>query len=319
MQSVLARHKIAGAQNKGTELMMRIYILLLSLAISCIAIPAGAQTHPIERQLFEFNDGGESIYYMVELDRASNPDSIIFFYGGSGCISWRDYLPVFSEEIGIDARYLALNKRNVDDSGRQLDKCGDKFHETDNLRQWMSDYMEFISTTLKNLPVKPRNVVLVGISEGGMVAARVARARSDITHLIVIGDGGWSMRENLGVLMGPEAVSREWPKIASDPSSIEKSWLGNTYRYWFDVMDYSPIGDYLALEIPVLIAIGERDKSVPSASALDVQKSATASGKKNIGVVVYPGADHLLRAGDFSYRAEFLRQAGKGVQEGISP
>ncbi len=81
----------------------------------------------------------------------------------------------------------------------------------------------------------------------------------------------------------------------------------------------SPIGDYLALEIPVLIAIGERDKSVPSASALDVQKSATASGKKNIGVVVYPGADHLLRAGDFSYRAEFLRQAGKGVQEGISP
>lgn len=293
--------------------------MFLAIAIFCIAASVSAQIPSATGKVFRFNDGGESIYYLREPTHGKNPDSIFFFYGGSGCISWRDYLPVFSEEIGINARYLALNKRHVDDAGKPLNECGQEFHQSNDLRQWVSDYMEFISTTLQNLPHKPRNVVLVGVSEGGMVAAKVARARNDITHLIVIGDGGWSMRENLSVLMGPEAASREWPKISSEPKSIEKFFLGSTYRYWFDVMDYSPLGDYLALEMPVIIAIGERDKSVPSASALYVQRSATAAGKSNIGVVVYPGADHFLKAGDFSYRAEFLRQAGKGVQEGISP
>ena len=269
--------------------------------------------------MFTYPDGGTSVYFVNEPAPSATPDSIIFFYGGSGCVSWKSYLSVFSEEIGIEARYVALNKRHVDEEGEPLAECGNRFHLDNNFRQWMSDYMAFISATLASMPARPRNVVLVGISEGGMVAARVARARSDVTHLIVIGDGGWSMRENLNLLSHPETVSKEWSKVASDPGSIVKTWLGSPYRYWFDVMDYSPLEDYLALDIPVLIAVGERDRSVPSLSALDVQRAATTSGKKNIGVVVYPGADHFLKADGFSYRAEFFRQAGQGIELGVSP
>ena len=298
---------------------MRLVTLLFLGAASGLCMVANAAEIQAESKLFKYADGYESIYFTVDSNQAVEPDSIIFFYGGSGCVSWKSYLPVFSREIGINARYVALNKRHVGEEGKQLDKCGKGFHLHNNFRRWMSDYMEFISTTLRQLPVKPRNVVLVGISEGGMVAARVARARADITHLVVIGDGGWSMRDNLGLLVGPDVVSNEWSKIAGDPGSIDKSWLGNPYRYWFDVMDYSPLEDYLALDIPVLIAMGERDKSVPSVSALEVQKAAAASGKKNIGVVIYPGADHFLKADGFSYRADFFRQAGKGIDLGISP
>ena len=288
----------------------------LSIAI-CFSAKANEATHGIKA--FQFKDGGEAIYYSIQPDLAGTIETVVFFYGGSGCVSWKNHLPVFADEMGIEAKYLALNKRHVGDSGSSLDQCGNSFHEQNDPRQWMSEYMEFISTTLKQMPARPRNVVLVGISEGGAVAARVARARNDITHLIVIGDGGWSMRDNLGVLMGQEAVSREWPKIASEPNNTEKSWLGNPFRYWFDVMDYSPMDDYLALEIPVIIAIGERDRSVPSASALDVQKNALAAGKNNIGVVVYPGADHFLKADELSYRAEFFKQAGQGIKQGVAP
>lgn len=291
-----------------------IFCALLSMCPSISAHEIGS-----ESRLFTYPDGEKSVYFINETDSRSTPDSIIFFYGGSGCISWKSYLPIFSAEIGIEARYIALNKRHVDEEGKSLAECGNRFHLDNNFRQWMSDYMEFISATLANMPARPRNVVLVGISEGGMVAARVARARSDVTHLIVIGDGGWSMRENLNLLSDPETVSEEWSKIASDPSSITKTWLGNPYRYWFDVMDYSPLEDYLALDIPVLIAVGERDRSVSSLSALDVKRAATTSGKKNIGVVVYPGADHFLKADGFSYRADFLHQAGQGIKLGVSP
>ena len=298
---------------------MRLLALLFLGIFSSMCPSVGARESSFRSELFTYHDGGESLYFTNEPKNAKAFDSIIFFYGGSGCVSWKSYVLAFSEEIGIDARYIALNKRHVDEEGKQLDECGKQFHIDNNFRQWMSDYMEFISTTLKNMPAKPRNVVLVGISEGGMVAARVARARSDVTHLIVIGDGGWSMRDNLNLLSSPEIVAKEWSKIACDPNSVDRTWLGNPYRYWFDVMDYSPLEDYLALDIPVLIAIGERDKSIPSLSAIDVQKAAAVSGKKNIGVVVYPGADHFLKAEGISYRSEFFRQAGQGIELGVSP
>ena len=81
--------------------------------------------------------------------------------------------------------------------------------------------MEFVSRTLAAEPGRWKNVVLVGGSEGGALAARVARARSDITHLIVVGDGGWSMRDNLSSLMGADVVEAAWKDIAQHPDSAE--------------------------------------------------------------------------------------------------
>ncbi len=94
---------------------------------------------------------------------------------------------------------------------------------------------------------------------------------------------------------------------------MEKTWLGHPNRYWFDTFDHAPLVDYLALDMPVLIGIGERDRSVPAASAHEILRAAQAAGKKNIGLVVYPGADHSLQADGRDYLQEFLRGAGQGI------
>lgn len=280
---------------------------------------AAAQPFP-KTETFRFAEGGEAAVHETVVGDAAAVDTLVFTYGGSGCTDLgRHWLPRLASGMGIDARYIALDKRHVEpgavgDGGGA--SCSTAFHARNTPRQWMADYMEFISRTLDEAPQRWKKVVLVGGSEGGALAARVARSRADITHLIVVGDGGWSMRENLSSLMGAEAVEAAWKDIARHPDSTQKTWLGHPYRYWFDTFDHAPLGDYLALDIPVLIGFGERDRSVPAASAHDVLRVAHAAGKKNIGLVVYPGADHRLDADGRDFLAEFLRGAGQGIASG---
>ena len=295
--------------------MKRIACLMLSL------LPCGAMAQPIAKTAtFRFPDGGEARVHEIVVGDAATVDTLVATYGGSGCTDLgQQWLPRLADGLGIDARYVALDKRHVEqgaigDGGAAT--CSPAFNAHDTPRTWMADYMAFLSRTLEAQPGRWKNVVLVGGSEGGALAARIARARSDVTHLIVVGDGGWSMRENLSTLMGANVVEAAWKTIAREPDRADAFWLGHAHRYWFDTFDHAPQGDYLALQIPVLIGFGERDRSVPVASAQDLLRAAHAAGKQNIGLVVYPGADHSLQAQGQDHLREFLRGAGQGIASG---
>lgn len=295
--------------------------LMARLLLGAVLLPAVGSAKSVPAMgIFRFTDGGESTFHEVLRGDADAVETIVFTYGGSGCSDLgHHWLPRLANGMGIDARYLALNKRHVDkgamgDGGGAT--CSADFNAYNTSRQWMADYMEFISRTLDAHPRRWKNIVLVGASEGGALAARVARARSDISHLVVVGDGGWSMRDNLASILGADEVEAAWKEIARHPASTERMWLGHPYRYWFDTLDHTPLGDYLALEMPVLIAFGERDRSVPVASGHEVLRAAQAAGKKNIGLVVYPGADHSLLAEEQDFLDEFLRGAAHGIRHG---
>lgn len=293
----------------------------MHLLLLALLLPASAWAQLVPSTgVFHFPEGGSATYHEVIRGDASRLDTLVFTYGGSGCADLgSDWLPRIADGMGIDARYIALNKRHVDkgaigDGGGAA--CSTAFNQHDTPRRWMADYMAFISRTLEDRPQRWKKIVLVGGSEGGALAARVARSRADVTHLIIVGDGGWSMRDNLSSIMGADVVEAAWKEIARHPDSSDRMWLGHAYRYWFDTFDHVPLADYMALQIPVLVGVGERDRSVPAASAQEIQRAAQAAGKKNIGLVVYPGADHSLRAEARDYLQDFLRGAGRGVASG---
>lgn len=288
----------------------RLGLLLCSLLLAGAALAGD----PI-RHVFTFRDGGNAIWYETG-ERLEDTDTVVFFYGGTGCYSWKRMLPDLAQKMGIKARYIALNKREVSDDEEKISGCTQAFYALNSPRQWMSDYMEFLSAQTGGKRAKLRNIVLVGASEGGALAVRVARARTDITHLLIIGDGGWSMRDNLDDLIGKQQVDDAWREIAADPNSLQKTWLGHPYRYWFDILDQEPLPDYLALDIPVLIGIGEHDTSLPAYSAVAVRNAADRAGKRNIGVVVYPDADHRLQAPGHDYLSEFLHRAAADIASG---
>ncbi len=263
---------------------------------------------------FHYKDGGTSIYYSFPLRDPSAPDTVIFFFGGTGCPSWKSVMPSYINGLSVEARILALNKRFVPDRSTGIFGRGDDFHVANNPAQWVADYSEFIAAQLSFMTPTPRNVVLVGVSEGAIPAVKLAASLPAITHLAIMGSGGYSMRKSLDTLKQRGAISPDigsgWKKIAADPRSIEKNWYGNRYRWWSDVMDIDPLPDFLKLNIPVLVGIGENDESVPVESARFLETIFTKEGKRNLTVKVYPGADHRLNANSIAYRSEFFAELG---------
>jgi len=66
--------------------------------------------------------------------------------------------------------------------------CGKDFYQYNNIEQWVSDYSDFILSQIKKTRHKPKNVVLVGVSEGALPAVRVA-AKLPLVTLMWMLDG----------------------------------------------------------------------------------------------------------------------------------
>jgi pimeloyl-ACP methyl ester carboxylesterase len=252
-------------------------------------------------------DGVASTYYRAAFAPGQSSDVLAFTYGGSGCVSWRDYMATYFEGLMGRITVFALNTRHVPDDadGRA---CEPPFSAANNPSQWVADYTAFISAQLALATHRPRRVVLLGISEGAYVAAKVARSRNDITDLAIIGDGGWTMRRALEASEGKAAVDAAWREIAQDPQSLDRTWMGHPYRWWSDIMDLDPLPEYLGLNMPILVGVGEKDQSVPVASALALRDAFVRSGRRNLTVRVYQGADHTLMAGAENHRRQFFRE-----------
>ena len=268
---------------------------------------------------FQYKDGGSSIYYSFTVGNASQPDTAVFFYGATGCPSWKSVMPGYVNGLTVSAHVFVLNKRFVPDRSIGLLDCGREFHLANNPDQWVADYSEFIAAQLGTNAPKFKNVVLVGVSEGALPTTKVAGLSPAITHLAIIGSGGDSMRKSLATLMQSGAilfdVESGWKKISADPRSIEKDWYGNPYRWWSDVMDIDPLPDFLKLNIPIIVGIGEKDESVPVESALFLESKFKEAGKNNLILKVYPESDHRLDGNGISHRNEFFAELSRLLQQ----
>jgi pimeloyl-ACP methyl ester carboxylesterase len=301
---------------------LSLFVLSLVIAVSgCTTIQRTAHMYGSEAPppfSFQYGDGGSSIYYSFTVGEASQPNTVLFFYGGSGCSSWKSVMPSYASGLTVSARVFVLNKRFVADRSIGLFDCGREFNLANNPDQWVADYREFIMAQLGSIAPKPKNVVLVGVSEGAWTATRVAGLCPEITHLAIIGNGGCSMRKDLATLKQRGAiwfdVDAGWEKIAADPRSIEKDWYGNPYRWWSDVMDIDPLPDFLKLNIPVLVGFGEKDESVPVEAARFLEAKFKEAGKSNLILKIYPGADHRLSGNGISHRSEFFAELSRLLQ-----
>lgn len=106
-----------------------------------------------------------------------------------------------------------------------------------------------------------------------------------------------------------------WNKILSDPRSIEQDWYGNPYRWWSDIMDIDPLPDFLKLNIPIIIGMGENDQSVPVESARFLDAKFKEAGKNNLTLKVYPEADHRLNGDGVSHWDEFFWELSRLLQQ----
>jgi len=76
---------------------LRFLILSLSLVlVGCTTVERAAHMYSggaLKPISFQYNDGGSSDYYSFIIGADPRPDTLIFFYGGTGCPSWKSVMP----------------------------------------------------------------------------------------------------------------------------------------------------------------------------------------------------------------------------------
>lgn len=163
----------------GTQLLcvLRFIALLLAFVLSgCTTLQRTVHIYSDKAPValpFQYKDGGASVYYSFTIGDALNSNTVIFFYGATGCPSWKSVMPDYVDGLSVSARVFVLNKRFVADRSTGLFGCGRNFHTTNNPDQWVADYSEFITKQVSSITPKPSNIVLVGVSEGAIPAPQL--------------------------------------------------------------------------------------------------------------------------------------------------
>lgn len=269
---------------------------------------------PLDRHNFFLNDKAHHLDYYTFRIGKNDPDTFLFFIGGSGCISYNYYLKRYLHGLKGEIQVFAIQKRGVRHRTTGVFGCSKDFYFNDYADSCFSDQQAFLTYVLMSSKANPKNIVVLGVSEGCETARRLAVNNQQITHLIMIGCGGMKFIDEMRLLLFD--VDEYYQKVLDNPESTQDFIFGHTYKYWAHAWEEGqecPISDLLSIDIPILAVMGEQDRNVPIASIYFLWKKFNNAAKDNLTAIVYPKADHTLEAPHKNYREELMESMGTWI------
>lgn len=275
-------------------------IALFALAFFSMNSNMTNQNSPIDDWPFQQHetfttDGTPVIWYLSE-PTGINPDPIVVWIQGSG---YGSHFQKINGQVKLvsgaravlaatkgRARLLLVEKAATSPldapkhPGTAIDSP-EAFREQHTLDTWTEMVKTAIQAALDQEGITPDPLLIAGHSEGGIVAASVAAAMPEVTHVAILAGGGPTQLYDLlclarkGELGDPnwspdEAESwliESWDDITSDPMSVDKMFLGHPYRRWTSFLRTSVIELLDKTDASVLIVQGTADLSVEPSSA----------------------------------------------------
>lgn len=312
------------------------------------ALPASANANmPLQPATFTFADGGKALFYQWDkqpwqsaalapsasasfatstMPTAPAPVNLIFVVAGAGCASMGRYLPQYftgwEGESGL-TRISVLLKRHISAQANG-ETCSEAFIAADHLSQWRADQLAFIKTQLRQFSergMRPRRVMLLGISEGAELVPLLAHDLPPVTHLALLANAGNSAIPTYRALaaiyphmqQGWDVLQRA---LATQPVNPEQSRIhGRSWRYWSEIAGIDQTRNMLAARLPVFVGIGEADTLIPPGAANVLKKAFSDAGRSNLQLRIYPDADHGLRSPDKNYLPDFMWQLDQWLLE----
>jgi pimeloyl-ACP methyl ester carboxylesterase len=269
--------------------------------------------------------GREIIFYLSGPPADQRPLPLVVYIEGSGCGSRFEERNgkirpagghiVVADTFKDKARVLIVEKPGVKYLFQPQGGCKElvEFNREHTLERWVEANEAAIRAARKLPQIDKSKTLVVGHSEGGLVACRIARDLSEtITHVSTIAGGGGSQLFDLIALarkgqffdeVSPDAEARvqyvlnRWKEIAADPTSAEKFFFGFAYRRWSTFLAASPIEELTAVQAKMYIAQGTADTAVDPASA-DVLYAQLIAKNKQVTYDRVEGANHSFRIKD---------------------
>lgn len=169
-------------------------------------------------------------------------------------------------------------------------QCPKEFLAEHTLERWAEANRAALDASGTITGISPGKALVVGHSEGGIVAAKVGNLTKNALHVAILAGGGPNQLVDLKETMG-NGVNEEWAKIKADPMSTEKFAWGHPYRRWSTFLSTSVIEEVARGSYKVFMAAGSRDQAVPISGFHTAVKELKAKGRKFESLLV-EGADH---------------------------
>jgi predicted esterase len=184
-----------------------------------------------------------------------------------------------------------------------------EFLRENSLDRWV----EAVSAALKAARTLPladtRRTLLIGHSEGGIVAAMVAAENDFVTHVASLSGTGPSLLFELMRKAREGRLYYELPtdaetqvaqllsdvgRVRTDPTSISKTVLGHSHLYWSSRWRVSAMEEFAGTNARVFLAHGSKDRNV-SVANFDLLYTQLLAQGKDVTARRYEGADHGYR------------------------
>ncbi|HJZ94236.1 MAG TPA: alpha/beta fold hydrolase [Gemmataceae bacterium] len=268
---------------------------------------------------------GRTITFYVSIAPADGPEAklpVVLWIQGSGCQS---LFTKRGDRVGDGLQGLLLKAADGRARVLAVEKPGVKFQDMParpgaaegasaeflkehTLPRWAEANAAALKAAWTLPGVDPGRTLVIGHSEGGIVAARVAADIPAVTHVASLAGGGPTQLFSMAELAvrprrddGPgEAEQRrqevydEWNKIQADPESTSKFWRAHPYRRWSTFMQSSLTAELLRSKARVYLVHGTNDAATP-VTAFDLARAELAVRNRDVTAERLEGADHGFR------------------------
>jgi hypothetical protein len=273
-----------------------------SLAFVCgilLAAPATQAAPAVQQEALELGkaattrftlqrDGAPDVRYIISQPAHKAP--LVLFVQGSGCIppvvglgTPNRYSTVFNfiplAQRG-DYAVMVVDKPNQPDTPPQAPPgvatgCPAAFNAYFSYDTWLDTLRTALRHALALPWVDGHRVLVFGVSEGAVMAAGLARAVPEVTHVALIGGTGTSQLYDFAAnayragtsdddtLARLAAIDATVDAINADPRSTGKFAWGHTYLRWSTFFAQAPGENLVQSKARVWLASGMRDESVP--------------------------------------------------------
>jgi pimeloyl-ACP methyl ester carboxylesterase len=297
--------------------MLRVCSILVLNLLFCSALVA-AEDYPVgdkpfRRYIAEGRDGKHITFYLSTQQTPSHPVPLMVWVQGTGCSSQfvsdgkrmsRGMQGLLYSVARGRARVLAVEKPGVefldyppDDSDARA--CRPEFLAGYTLDRWATTIADAIQAAQKLPGVDTSKTLVIGVSEGGIVAMRVSNVSPQVTHAASLSGGGPVYLFHIAEFMRSKGLDPEkevyacWSDILKDPDSATKFCWGQTYRQWSSFMKTSVIAEALKSHALLYFAHGTADTQ-QAIAGFDVLRAELAAKQRDAVFERIEGADHAL-------------------------
>jgi pimeloyl-ACP methyl ester carboxylesterase len=286
-------------------------LLFCSALAAAEDYPVGDQ--PFRRYVAEGRDSQRITFYLSTQQAPSHPVPLIVWVQGTGCSSQfvsvggrmsRGLQGVLYSVARSRARILAVEKPGVEflddhpDDG-DASACRPEFRAEYTLDRWATTIADAIQAAQALPGVNASKTLVIGISEGGIVAMRVSNVSPVVTHAASLSGGGPVYLFHMAEFMRSRRLDPEeevyacWNEILKDPESATKYCWGQTYRQWSSFMKTSVIAEAIKSRALLYFAHGTADMQ-QSIAGFDVLRAELAAKQRDAVFERIEGADHAL-------------------------